>query len=83
MTKQEIKDRINLFFPDIMCAHMGNIDEKRPLFGQHTIDELDILDLLAAINEEFDTHLSVIRDIDLLRVSLDDLVNLVEQEVNR
>lgn len=83
MTKQDIKDRINLFFPDIMCAHMEDIDENRPLWEQQIIDELDILELLAAIDEEFGTHLYGNRGINLLRVSLEDIVTLVEQELNR
>lgn len=81
MTKQDIKDRINLFFPDIMCAHMGEIDEKCPLFGQGAIDELDILDLLTAVDKEFGTNLW--DDVDVYKVSIEDIVTLIEQEVNR
>lgn len=59
------------------------IDNSRPLFEPLVIDELDIFELLEAIDKEFGTNLWDNQDIDQYRVSIDDLITLIEQEVNK
>lgn len=83
MNKQEIENKISPIFSVVMWLDIEEIDVNSPLFAQHGIDEIDILDLLKAIDKEFDTHLFYDdQNIDLLKVSIEDIVTLVEQEVN-
>lgn len=83
MTREEIEKEVSSFISDIMSVDIEDIDTNRPLWGQNGIDELDILDLQYSIDDEFGTNLYSNDEIDLLRVSLEDLYNLIEQEVNK
>jgi len=83
MTRQEIENKISSIFSDVMCMDIEEIDDSSPLWMQQTIDELDILELLEAIDEEFGTNLWGNDEIDLLKVSLEDLYILIERETSR
>lgn len=56
--------------------------KSNPLWAQHGIDELDILELFEAIDEEFGTNLFQNRDINMYKVAIKDLYHLIEHEVN-
>ena len=82
MTRQEIENRISPIFSGIMFIDLEEIDNSCPLWAQQGIDELDILELFDAIDDEFGTNLFQNRDIDIYLMTIEDLYNLIEREIN-
>lgn len=83
MTRPEIENRISPIFSDIMYMNIEEIDNSHPLWGQEQIDELDILELFSAIDDELGSNLFQNRDIDIYRFTIEDLYNMIEREVNK
>lgn len=83
MTREDIENKTKPIFSAVMYIDPEEIDDSRPLWMQQGIDELDILELLEAIDEEFGTNLWGNDEIDLLKVSLEDLYNIIEQAINK
>lgn len=83
MTRPEIENRISPIFSDIIYMNIEEIDNGHPLWGQEQIDELDILELFSAIDDELGSNLFQNRDIDIYRFTIEDLYNMIEREVNK
>ncbi len=82
MTQEEIKDKVSSIFSDEMQIDIEEVDVHDGIWHQQGIDELDILELFEALDEEFGTNLFEDRNIDLLNVSIEDIITLIERKVN-
>ena len=81
MVRKDIENKIYLIFSDVTYVDLEDIDVSSPLWFQHGLDEIDILDVFLSIDEEFGTHLFSNRDINIYTVTIDELFNLIEQEL--
>lgn len=80
MARKEIEKRISSIFSDILSIDIKDIDEIRPLLDQHGINSHNILDLLFSIVSVFGSNFHSKLEVDIHKVSIEDLINLIERK---
>lgn len=80
MARQEIEKKISSIISDILSIDIKDIDESRPLLDQHGINDYNILDLLFSIVYIFGPNIHGKLEVDIPKVSIEDLFNLIERK---